>query len=541
MRRPAFTLDDLLAASASARPDQEAIVDGDRRVTYADLDLQVGRLARHLVADGLQRGDRVAIWLERRLEAVVALLAVVRAGGVFVNVSPVLKSPQVRHILSDSGATRLIGERSLLETAELCPVRIVYLAGHEPLSLPFSGRTEALSPILASGDAGGADPSPATEADLATILYTSGSTGLPKGIMFSQRNLVAGAEIVSTYLENDGADRVMALLPLSFDYGLSQLTTMLRVGGTLVLQRSLMPGEILSTLRRERVTGLALVPPLWPVILQCRRSLEGEAPAHLRYVTNSGGAVARCHLAEMRTLLSRTRIYLMYGLTEAFRSTYLPPDEIHRGPSCIGRPIPGTEIFVVNDRGEETGPGEVGELVHRGPTVAMGYWRDAERTAKAYRPNPFAPPEVAATDRVVFSGDLVRRDAEGFLYFAGRRDAQIKTHGYRVSPEEAEALLLAVPGVREAAVFPEADREIGQRIVAVVSLWDGVALSPEMVRAGVRREAPHYLVPGRVHIVDALPKTATGKLDRGVLKDVYGRPDTEPGREDRHAVHAPPG
>ncbi len=523
MLRPIFRVDDLLARAAEARPHHVAVVDGDRRVTYSELEARVDALTRALLEDGLARGERVAIWLERCVEAVVVMLAVARAGGVFVNVSPVLKSGQVRHILTDSGARRLVADPLLMARAELSPMKVVYLTGSELMALPCAGRVSLLDRESTPVTCNSATPThrEAIETDLATILYTSGSTGLPKGIMFSHRNLVAGAEIVATYLQNDEDDVVMAVLPFSFDYGLSQVTTMLRVGGTVVMQRSLMPGDILATLRTVKVTGLAMVPPLWPVILQNRRSLIDEPLSHLRYVTNSGGTVAPAHLDELRALLPNVSVYLMYGLTEAFRSTYLPPEAVDRGSSCIGQPIPGTDIFVLNEKGEEVGFGEIGELVHRGPTVAMGYWGDPVRTSAAYRPNPFLAPEIVSRENVVFSGDLVRRGEDGFLYFAGRRDAQMKTHGYRVSPEEVEVLLTSITGVREAVVFPEPDDTIGQRIIAVISFWAGESLTGDEVKAAVRAKAPHYLVPSRVHMIEAMPRGGTGKIDRERLRRTF--------------------
>ncbi len=542
MMRPVFTVDDLLARSAARRPGHVALVDEDVRLSYSELDSRVARLARAFLDDGLERGERVAVWLERSVASVISMLAVARAGGVFVNVSPVLKSPQVSHILRDSRSTRLVGDSLGLGESKLPDVEFAYVTGRDEPKLPFASKVRALDPIFEQGfDEAASIPKegPAIENDLATILYTSGSTGLPKGIMFSHRNLVAGAQIVSTYLENTCDDRLLAVLPFSFDYGLSQITTMLRVSGTVVIQRSLMPGDILSTLRKERVTGLAMVPPLWPVVLQNRRSLLSEPLTSLRYVTNSGGVVAKTHLDDLCRLLPRTKVFLMYGLTEAFRSTFLPPSMLGKGPSCIGRAIPGTDIFVLDADSKEVGPGEVGELVHRGPTVAMGYWGDPERTAQAYRLNPFAPPEVGQGERVVYSGDLVRRGEDGFLYFVGRRDAQIKTHGYRVSPEEVEALIVAVPGVREAVVFPEPDPVMGQRIVAIASTWDDVVLSADSIKAAVKSQAPHYLVPSRVHVVVALPRGATGKIDREGIRNVFSQNDDESGTEDRATSGAP--
>ncbi|MFQ5875344.1 MAG: AMP-binding protein, partial [Dehalococcoidia bacterium] len=347
--------------------------------------------------------------------------------------------------------------------------------------------------------------------------------GLPKGIMISHHNLVAGAQIVSTYLGNTSEDRVLGLLPINLDYGLNQLSTMIRVGATLVLQHSLLPGDILRSLRQEDITGLAGMPPVWTLLLQARSSLEQEPLTSLRYISNSGGMIPNTHLEQLRRALPNTKIYLMYGLTEAFRSTYLPPEEVHRGPSCIGRAIPNTAVWVVNVDGHEVEPGEVGELIHRGPTVALGYWGDEEKTAAVYCPNPLAPPELRQTDTVVYSGDLVMRGEDGFLYFVGRRDELIKTQGYRVSPGEVEQLLCGVPGVSEAVTFGQMDPLLGQRIVAVVSLNEGASCLPEDIRQNFSQKAPHYMLPKELHILRELPKTATGKIDRGALKNKYAR------------------
>jgi acyl-CoA synthetase (AMP-forming)/AMP-acid ligase II len=358
--------------------------------------------------------------------------------------------------------------------------------------------------------------------DLGTILYTSGSTGMPKGVATSQRNIVVGAQIVSTYLENTPEDRILSALPLNFDAGMSQFTTSLRAGATLVLQRSRLPGDLLKGLRRHRITGVTGVPPLWALLLRGAKTLEEEPLTHLRYLANTGGRIPQANLDEMRRLLepAGTKIYLMYGLTEAFRSTYLPPEEIERGSTCIGKAIPDTEILVINKDGQECAPGEPGELVHRGPTVAMGYWGKEEATRKAYRPNPVAPPELLDVERVVYSGDLVRRDEEGFLYFIGREDAMIKTQGYRLSPEEVEGLLVGSGRVREACAFGVEDPEVGQQVYAVVSLRDGDA-SVEEIREYVIKNGPPYMVPKEIFVQDELPKTGSGKIDRKGISNAY--------------------
>jgi acyl-CoA ligase (AMP-forming) (exosortase A-associated) len=517
--RPEWTLLDLLLNTIERRPGAEAVVDGDRSFTYERLLEEGSRLARALVEHGVGRGDRVAIHLDKSWEAVVAMAAVVQAGGVFVNVNPLLKAPQVRHIMDDCGVSAVIADDARLRAEGLPRHRLALRCGSGG-DAPGADETLSVEEVVALGP-GLAATTPSTECDLATIIYTSGSTGRPKGIMLTHHNVVAGAQIVSTYLDNTAADRVLSVLPLNFDVGMNQFTTMMRVGGTLVLQGSMMPGEILRQLREQGITGLAGVPSVWSLLLRARRSLEREPLADLRYITNTGGMIPQTQLDELRELLPGVDVYLMYGLTEAFRSTYLDPREVGRGSACIGRAIPNCDVWVVTADGTEARPGEPGELVHRGPTVSRGYWGDAERTSSVLRPSPFAPAETLGRDEVVYSGDVVRRDPEGFLHFVGRRDDQIKTQGYRVSPNEVEELLHDTGLVGEAAVFGRADEALGQRIVAVVAPRDGVPMTAEELRARVAVDAPSHLVPQEIHILGELPKNANGKVDRRRLRHEY--------------------
>jgi acyl-coenzyme A synthetase/AMP-(fatty) acid ligase len=363
-----------------------------------------------------------------------------------------------------------------------------------------------------------------SEIDLLTILYTSGSTGMPKGVATSQRNVVVGAQIVSSYLENTAEDRILSALPLNFDAGMSQFTTSLRVGATLVLQRSRLPGDLSRALRRHEITGVTGVPPLWALLLRSAKAIEAEPLENLRYIANTGGRIPQTNLDELRRLLepSGTKIYLMYGLTEAFRSTYLPPEEVERGSTCIGKAIPNTEILVINKEGQECAPDEPGELAHRGPTVAMGYWGNEEATRKAYRPNPLAPPELLDVERVVYSGDTVRRDEEGFLYFIGREDAMIKSQGYRLSPEEVENLLIGSGLVHEACAFGVEDPEVGQLVMAAISLKNGSEnRAVEKIREHVIKNGPPYMVPKEIFVLDELPKTGSGKIDRKGITNAY--------------------
>ncbi len=308
---------------------------------------------------------------------------------------------------------------------------------------------------------------------------------------------------------------------------MSQFTTALRVGAALYLLRSRLPGDLLKALRRHEITGVTGVPPLWSLLIRGAKSLQESPLTHLRYLANTGGRIPQANLDELRSLLepSGTRIFLMYGLTEAFRSTYLDPAEIHRSSpeqgNCIGKAIPDTEIMVVNKEGRECAPGEPGELVHRGPTVAMGYWGNEEATRRAYRPNPLAPPELLDVERVVYSGDTVTRDEEGYLYFLGREDAMIKNQGYRLSPEEVENLLLGSGLVHEACAFGVENPAVGQDVVAVISLRDGRDGTLDAIREHAVNNGPPYMVPKEILIWDELPKTGSGKIDRKGISIAY--------------------
>jgi acyl-coenzyme A synthetase/AMP-(fatty) acid ligase len=453
VKRPEFTLHDLLHNSVECDPAHVAIVDGSAEYTYEDLARQSASLCAALQDVGVRKGDRVGILLEKTWEAIVAMLAASMAGAAYVNINPLFKAPQVRYIADDCDIRVLIGDSGKLE--ELEPGTIAgtaFYKGEEP-SPEAAGSLVDVTQALSSGDTP-KETRQVSEVDLGTILYTSGSTGMPKGVATSQRNIVVGAQIVSTYLENTPEDRILSALPLNFDAGMSQFTTSLRAGATLVLQRSRLPGDLLKGLRRHRITGVTGVPPLWALLLRGAKTLEEEPLTHLRYLANTGGRIPQANLDEMRRLL------------------------------------------------------------------AMGYWGKEEATRKAYRPNPVAPPELLDVERVVYSGDLVRRDEEGFLYFIGREDAMIKTQGYRLSPEEVEGLLVGSGKVREACAFGVEDPEVGQQVYAVVSLRDGDA-SVEEIREYVIKNGPPYMVPKEIFVQDELPKTGSGKIDRKGISNAY--------------------
>jgi acyl-CoA ligase (AMP-forming) (exosortase A-associated) len=515
-------LHEIVADSAARDGDAPAVTFKDATVGYARLWEAARRFGAGLEALGMERGERVAIYLDKRIETVTALLGVSVAGGVFVPVNPLLKPRQVGHILGDCDVRVLVTtpERLELLRGELggAPtVEHVIVVGERP--------GEAAGEPLRShawDDVAGADPGErggiggVGAGDVAAILYTSGSTGRPKGVVLSHRNLVVGATSVAGYLANDASDTILAVLPLSFDAGLSQLTTAFAVGAHVVLVNYLLPGEVVRLCAEHRVTGLTCVPPLWLQLAE--REWPPEATASLRYFANTGGRMPRATLDRLRAIFPAAAPYLMYGLTEAFRSTYLDPAEVDRRPDSIGKAIPNAEILVVAEDGSRCAPGEEGELVHRGPLVALGYWDDPERTAERFRPVPAWAAGARDGELAVWSGDTVVADADGFLAFVGRRDEMIKTSGYRVSPSEVEEVVHATGLVRDAVALGVEDERVGQRIVLVASPPAGAELEPDELLAELKRQLPPFMVPREVVARTELPRSPNGKFDRSALR-----------------------
>ena len=442
-------------------------------------------------------------------------------GGVFVPINIQLFPEQVGHIARDCGMKGLITRPARLSTLtsllpEIPSLEFAVLADADA-GMPYAPFPLHCMETMCQAATMPSNPQSISK-DLGAILYTSGSTGKPKGVMLSHVNVIAGSSIVSTYLEITAAERVLAVLPFSFDAGMNQLMTAFQQGGTIVLINFVFAREIVQVLLKERITGLAGVPTLWSLLAQPNSTLERQPLPDLRYVTNTGGAMPQAVLAVLRKALHTTRVFLMYGLTEAFRSTYLPPAELDRRPTSIGKAIPDTEILVVNENGGLCKPDEVGELVHRGPTVSMGYWGRPEDTDRVLRPNPLLPPQLGDCERVCYSGDLVKMDEDGFLYYVGRRDAMIKSSGFRISPTEVEETLFQSGRLRQAAVIGIPDEALGQSIKAFVVPRDGSTVDTAELLAYCGEKMPRYMVPKAVEILDELPKTSSGKVDYPALR-----------------------
>jgi acyl-CoA ligase (AMP-forming) (exosortase A-associated) len=484
--------------------DAPALLLRDGMVSYAQLEARIGRLAALIADHGLAAGERVACWLGKGELACLLPLAVARAGLVHVPINPLLKRAQVAHILNDSGARLLITN----------PGRAGTLARSD---VPAHCHILDDSVLLGAAQLSGArlPPSDAPPGTLAAILYTSGSTGKPKGVMLSHANLWLGADAVADYLELTATDRLLGLLPLSFDYGQNQLLSAWKAGASVAPLDYLTPADVVRAVAKHGITTIAGVPPLWVQLIEI--DWPPAVAAQLKRLTNSGGALTRRLITRLTALFPAADIYAMYGLTEAFRSTYLNPALIASRPDSIGLAIPHAEVLVVRADGTLTNPDEPGELVHCGPLVAQGYWKDAARTADRFKP---APRPSRYGGMAVWSGDTVVRDADGYLTFVGRDDAMIKSAGNRISPSEVEEAAEATGLVAEAVAFGVADEALGQVVVLVVRASREAAAADdpddpaEALRQKLRADLPNFMQPRHILLRDHLPRNANGKIDR---------------------------
>lgn len=523
--RESTLLHELVHVAAHRDGNATALTSAGTHFSYEALHGAVRALASGLIGLGLQRAERVGIYLEKRFETVVASFGAPAAGGVFVPMNPLLKAEQVGFIARDCDVRVLVTSsdrlQTLLPVLPDCPALRHVVLVDRPAVLPDLPGGPGL---VVWADLLQAPPRPGhrvIDTDLLAILYTSGSTGRPKGVVLSHRNMVAGAKSVASYLENGPHDTLLAALPLSFDAGFSQLTTAFHSGARVVLLNYLLPRDVLKAMAREKVTGITAVPPLYIQLSQL--DWPAEIGDHLRYFANTGGRMPRETLQALRQRVPKAKPFLMYGLTEAFRSTYLPPEEVDRRPDSIGKAIPNAEILVLREDGTECGPDEPGELVHRGALVGQGYWNDAEKTAERYQLLPVGIGGRQAgqmlPEYAVFSGDTVRKDAEGFLYFVGRRDEMMKTSGYRVSPTEVEEVLYATKLVGECVAFGVDHPTLGQAIQVIATAPDGSdAVDLETLLAQCRLHMPAYMVPHGIHPTRGpLPRNPNGKIDRKLL------------------------
>ncbi|MBU0621595.1 MAG: acyl--CoA ligase [Gammaproteobacteria bacterium] len=511
---PVPLLHDYLIQAARELSDKIALVCMKQRISYGELDARSNALANSLVSGGVKRGDRVVIFADNTVETVVSFWAVLKANAVVSIVNPLTKSDKLSYLLGDCRPTAFITDAHIhsvfAEPTQACShLRCMIVSGIIDdailAALPHAIRWDD---ALASGDRSAPPARSCIDIDLAAIVYTSGSTGDPKGVMLTHRNMLTACTSISSYLELQEDEVILGVLPLAFDYGLYQMIMAFRTGARLVLERSFtFPAQILNLMVAEGVTGFPGVPTIFSILAELK-SLKDYDLSKIRYVTNTAAALPVKHILMLKDIFPGARIYSMYGLTECKRCTYLPPKDIERKPSSVGIAIPNTEMWIVDEEGNKLGPDTVGQLVIRGATVMKGYWEKPESTAKKLKPGPLPG------EQVLYTGDYCKMDEEGYLYFVGRMDDIIKSRGEKVAPKEVENMLMNIPGVKEAAVIGVPDDILGQAVKAFIVFEEGVTMPEKQLQKECQGRLENFMVPKYIVSVPSLPKTDTGKIKK---------------------------
>ena len=513
-----------LCRSAQRFPDKVALVCGRQRWTYSALDQRTDHLAATLLNEGVRRRDRVAVLLDNSAETVISLYGILKAGGVFIILAGSLKGAKLKYILENSGANILITHVSKAKVVKDAlgenpgNRKVIWVGSSKRIpeelskqSLSWNGIFSNFTGEIAAGKKSGRLPR-CIDADLATLIYTSGSTGEPKGVMSTHHNMISAARSIVQYVRNVEDDIILDVLPLSFDYGLYQVIMAFMFGGTIVLEKSfLYLHTILERIAQEKVTGFPIVPTIVAMLLKLQDLTKYDFST-LRYMTNTGAALPVEHIRRLRSMFPHVTMISMFGLTECKRVSYLPPEDLDRIPSSVGKAMPNCEVFVVDENGSEVAPGETGELIIRGSNVMQGYWRDPKLTARTYRDGQYP------SGRILYSGDYFRKDEQGYLYFLGRKDDMIKSKGERISAKEVENNICGMEGVTEAAVIGLPDEIFGQAIKAYIVPAPNVELIEKQVLKYCAANMETFMAPKYIEFMESLPKTPNGKIDKKQLK-----------------------
>ena len=506
-----FLIHEILQKSSVDYPHKEAVVCKQRHFSYQDLEEASNKLANFLVSQGVSHGDRVGIFSNKDIEEIIAIFAISKIGAVFVHINPQYLKNQLSHVISDCEIKVIFVNNikaAILNKAfpENSPVNlIISLSPKINLNEDIFNNIYYLDDILKQSLTNKTSYSSLNEHDTAAIIYTSGSTGMPKGIIVTHKIFYDSTVISASVLENNIDERLISATPLSFDGALSQLFTSFLVSGTLVLQQSNFPADIVKTLLDERITGFHAVPSLWILLLQKYSPFPKHNYPHLRYVSIIGEVFPENYLTNLKKILNKTKFFMMYGTTEAFRSTYLPPEDFEKKTPSVGKPFPHVAISIVDEHNNICKPGEIGEIVHKGAFISPGYWNDRKKNLETFKENS------------LYTGDLGKLDNDGYLYFVGRKDGMIKTNGYRVSPEEIEECLYQIEEIKEAAVIGLPCEKTGNQIKAFVSCKDGNTLTPRDVINHCKKQLPPYMIPRVIEFRDYLPKTTTNKISKSEL------------------------
>jgi len=519
-----------LENSAKRLPDKIALICGGQRLTYQQINHFSNQIAIRLLDMGIQHQDRIAIFLENSVEAVISLFGILKTGAIFVMLNPGMKAKKLHYIIQDSGARAIIArtdkEQIIKDAVTDAPEldRIIWCSTSQlkinPQPATHNSRcvNNYLWKELVFEHSSFTTSPPQTsviDPDLAAIIYTTGSTGKPKGVMSAHRNMVAAANSIIQYLENVKDDIILNVLPLHFDYGLYQVLMTFLFGGTIVLEKSFAyPYKIIERLDEEKITGFPIVPTLAALLLQIKEFDKFDF-SNIRYITNTADVLPEAHIRKLQNVFPNAKIYSMYGLTECKRVSYLPPEELNARPGSVGKPMAAVKAFIVNKKGQEVGPGVAGELVVSGPNVMQGYWNDPEETARVFRKSQ-NPKET-----LLYTGDLFKKDKEGFLYFVARKDDLIKIKGQRVSPKEVENVLCELDNVVEAVAIGMPDQTTGRSIRAIVIPRNGSRLNEDMIFDYCRKNLEPFMVPNQIKFRTSLPKLSNGKIDKKKLRKEF--------------------
>jgi acyl-CoA synthetase (AMP-forming)/AMP-acid ligase II len=509
-------VNEFLEQNAKRLPNKVALIYQNRRLTFNEIENNANSLANVLIHHGLQKQDRAAIYLENSVESVVSIFGILKASGIFVVINPQVKARAIKYILNDCQVNILITDtihlKEIFKILPNCPsVNLVLITddhnhlhkftrSHNHPKISSFSNTLCNYPTICPINH-------CIDIDLASIIYTSGSTGNPKGVMLTHLNMVSAANSIIEYLENTSKDIIINCLPLSFDYGLYQILMAFKFGGTVVLEKSFLYSyQIIELIIKEKITGFPLVPTIAAILIQLK-NLNKHDFSSLRYITSTSQTLPPKHIDQLQKLFPYTKIYSMYGLTECKRVSFLPPEELLKRPTSVGKAIPNTEIFLVNEKGKTiTKSGEIGELVVRGSNVMKGYWNLPEETTMTLRPGPYYD------EKVLYTGDLFKMDDEGYLYFITRKDDIIKTTGEKVSPKEVENVLYEINDILEVGIIGVPDETLGQAIKAVVAVRKNSKLTKKDIIMHCSKHLEHFKVPKYIEIRQQLPKTATGKI-----------------------------
>jgi len=503
--------------------DKEAIIFENKRVTYGKLNDTSTQFANSLIHLGINRHDRVIIFLDNSIESVISTWSILKTGAVFIILNGSIKPNKLEYIINDSGANFIIADSRKYDVVSSAlnnnknDIKVIWVGNSESIESRNKNTNFSFDELIDNQNVETSKNlalrlDKIIDYDLASLIYTSGSTGEPKGVISSHFNMISAARSIIEYLKNDHNDIILEVLPLSFDYGLYQMIMSIMFGGTLVLETSFMfPIKIVKLIEEEKITGFPIVPTIIALLLKMK-DIENYKFDSLRYISNTGAAFPVPHIQKFNQLFPHIKIYSMYGLTECKRIAYLPPEEIINRPASVGKAIPNCEVFIFDEAGNEISAGEIGELVVRGSNVMRGYWNAPELTERVYRKGLYQG------ETLLYTGDLFRQDEEGFLYFLGRKDDMIKSKGERISPKEIENVLCSIDGISEAAVIGVPDEIFGQAIKAFIVKKDGFEIEKNDILFYCSKNVESFMVPKYIEFIKELPKSPNGKVDKKILK-----------------------